>query len=47
MAPSLAKIDHDSEMVFMSSFLAELLDEYRWGLAGNEEVSHMAKSSCK
>ena len=37
------KIDRDSEMVFMSSFLAELLDEYRWGLAGNEEVSHMAK----
>ena len=37
------KIDRGSEMVFISSFLAELLDEYRWGLAGNEEVSHMAK----
>ena len=37
------KTDRDSEMVFTASFLAELLDEYRWGLAGNEEVSHMAK----
>lgn len=30
-------------MVFTASFLAELLDEYRWGLAGNEEVCRMAK----
>lgn len=37
------KIDRDSEMVFISSFLAELLDEYRWGLAGNEEACRMAK----
>ena len=37
------KIDRGSEMVFISSFLAELLDEYRWGLAGNEEVCRMAK----
>lgn len=37
------KIDRGSEMVFISSFLAELLDEYRWGLAGNEEACRMAK----